>query len=68
MRDSEGQTVLTTDGLLTSGTSGPPFHIHFHQREEGIVKAGSVGAQIRNEKTVVRAGATAVFPAGVVHK
>ena len=68
MRDSEGQTVLTIDGSLPPGTSGPPLHIHFQQREEGIVKAGSVGAQIGNKKTVVRAGGTAVFPAEVVHK
>jgi len=68
VRDSEGQTVLTIDGSLPPGTSGPPLHIHFQQREEGTVRAGSLGAQIGNVKTVVRAGGTAVFPAGVVHK
>ena len=68
MSDSEGQTVLTIDGSLPPGASGPPLHVHFHQREEGIVKAGSVGAQIGNQQTVVPAGGTAVFPAGVVHK
>lgn len=67
-RDADGQTVLTMDGSLPPGASGPPLHIHFQQREEGIVRAGSVGAQVGNQKTVVRAGGTAVFPAGVVHK
>ncbi len=32
-----------------------------------MVKAGSFGARIGDEKIVVRAGETAVFPAGVVH-
>src|SRR5437762_40994 len=47
--------------------SGPPVHVHFHQREEGRVTAGSLGARVGNEKLVVRAGGTGVFPAGVVH-
>jgi quercetin dioxygenase-like cupin family protein len=67
VRDAEGQTVLTIDGTLPPRMSGPPLHVHFHQREEGIVKAGSLGAQIGNEKVVVRTGGTSVFPAGVVH-
>ena len=47
--------------------TGPPLHVHFHQREEGLVKAGSLGARIGNEKIIVPAGKTSVFPAGVVH-
>ena len=67
VRDSEGQTILTVDGSLPARASGPPLHVHFHLREEGIVKAGSLGAQIGNEKVVIPAGGTGVFPAGVVH-
>jgi mannose-6-phosphate isomerase-like protein (cupin superfamily) len=67
VRDADGQIVLTIDGSLPPRLSGPPLHVHFHQREEGIVKAGSLGAQIGNEKIVVPAGGTGVFPAGVVH-
>ena len=48
--------------------SGPPLHIHFHEREEVIVKAGTLGAQIGTEKIIVPTGGTAVLPAGVVHK
>src|SRR5271157_2207360 len=47
--------------------SGPPVHMHFHQREEGGVKAGSLGARVGNEKIVVPIGGTGVFPAGAVH-
>src|SRR5579864_2386165 len=66
-RSAEGQIILVIDGSLPPGTSGPPPHIHFHLREEGSVKAGSLGAQIGKKKIVVPAGGAAVFPAGAVH-
>jgi len=67
VRDSRGQIVLSIEGSLPPRTSGPPPHVHFQQREEGCVKAGTVGARVGNEKIVVRTGESAVFPAGVVH-
>ena len=67
VRDAEGQTVLAIAGSLPPRMSGPPVHVHFHQGEEGGVKAGSLGARVGNEKVVVPAGGTAVFPAGVLH-
>ena len=42
-------------------------HVHFHQREEGCVKVGTLGARVGNERILVPAGESAVFPAGVVH-
>ncbi len=68
VRDSQGQTVLAIDGSLPPRASGPPLHVHFHEREEVTVKAGTLGAQIGNEKVVVPTGGSAAFPAGVVHK
>ena len=68
VRDSEGQTILALDGSLPPRADGPPLHTHFHQREEGIVKAGTLGAQVGTEKIIVPTGGTAVLPAGVVHK
>ena len=67
VRGTEGQTVLNIEGSLPPRMSGPPVHVHFHQREEGSVKAGLLGARVGNETIVVSAGGTAVFPAGVVH-
>ena len=67
VRDAEGQTVLTIDGSLPPRASGPPPHVHFHEREEGIVKAGTLGARIGNEKVILPAGGTALLPAGIVH-
>ena len=68
VRDSEGQTILALDGSLPPRADGPPLHIHFHQREEGIVKAGTLGAQVGTERSIVPTGGAAVLPAGVVHK
>ena len=67
VRDFSGQTVLTIDGSLPVGASGPPPHVHFHQREEGFVKAGTLGARVGNREIAVPAGESAVFPAGAVH-
>jgi len=68
MRDAQGQTILVIEGSLPPGASGPPAHVHFQQREEGTVKAGTLGARIGKETVRVPAGGTGVFPAGVVHK
>jgi mannose-6-phosphate isomerase-like protein (cupin superfamily) len=68
VHDAQGQIVLTLDGSLPPGSSGPPLHVHFHEHEEGIVKAGTLGAQVGTKKIVVPAGGTAVLPAGIPHR
>src|SRR5579864_8626868 len=68
VRDAQGQIVLKLDGSLPPRAGGPPLHVHFHQREEGQVKAGTLGAQVGKAKIVVPAGGTAVFAAGTRHK
>jgi hypothetical protein len=40
VHDPEGQIALTLDGSLPPRASGPPLHVHFHEHEEGIVRAG----------------------------
>ena len=66
-RDAEGRIVLALDGSLPPRMNGPPPHVHFRQREEGTVKAGSLGILVGSERGIVPAGGTAAFPAGVVH-
>ena len=66
-RDADGQIVLAIEGSLPPRSSGPPPHAHFHQREEGVVKAGTLGARLGKQTIRVSAGGTAVFPPGVVH-
>jgi mannose-6-phosphate isomerase-like protein (cupin superfamily) len=68
VRDGQGQIILALDGSLPPGSSGPPLHLHFHEHEEIIVKAGTLGAQIGTESVVVQAGGTAVLPAGLRHR
>jgi hypothetical protein len=65
--DADGQIILNIEGSLPPRASGPPLHVHFHQTEEGRVKAGTLGAQVGKQKIVVPTGETAVFAAGVVH-
>jgi len=67
VRDAKGQIVLTIEGSLPPRAKGPPVHVHFREREEGSVKAGTLGARVGNEKIVVTAPGSAVFAAGVVH-
>jgi quercetin dioxygenase-like cupin family protein len=67
VRDASGEEVLVIEGSLPPHSNGPPLHRHFQQREEGSVKAGTLGAQVAGEKIVVPAGGSAAFPAGVVH-
>ena len=68
VRDVQGQIILLLDGSMPPRTSGPPLHVHFHEREEIIVKAGTLGAQVGKEKIVVPAGGAAVMPAGAFHR
>jgi quercetin dioxygenase-like cupin family protein len=67
VREADGQVVLMIDGSLPPHSSGPPLHVHFREREEGVVKAGTIGARVGKEKIVRKAGESAAFPAGVVH-
>jgi quercetin dioxygenase-like cupin family protein len=68
VRDAGGRAILMIDGSLPPHASGPPLHVHFHQREEGTVKAGTLAAQVGREKIVVPTGGSGAFPAGVAHK
>jgi mannose-6-phosphate isomerase-like protein (cupin superfamily) len=67
VRDADGQTVLNIEGSLPARKNGPPLHVHFHQVEEFVVKAGSLGVQIGNEKSIVPTGGVGRFPTGVAH-
>lgn len=68
MREADGQVVLTIEGSLPPHMDGPPLHQHFQEREEGMVKAGMLGARVGDKELIVPAGGSAVFPAGVSHK
>jgi hypothetical protein len=65
---ADGQIILNIEGSLPPRASGPPLHVHFHQSEEGTVKAGTLGAQVGKLRIVVPTGGSAIFAAGVTHK
>jgi quercetin dioxygenase-like cupin family protein len=66
-RDVSGQVILIMEGSLPPRSNGPPLHVHFQEREEGFVQAGTLGARVGKQKLVVQTGGNPVFPAGVVH-
>ena len=66
-RDVSGQMILIVEGTLPPGSKGPPPHVHFREREEGRVQAGTLGARIGGQTTSVQTGGNALFPAEVVH-
>src|ERR1051326_1970082 len=66
-RDVSGQAILLIEGSLPPGSKGPPPHVHFQQREEGIVQAGTLGTRIGEQALIVQTGGNAAFPAGVLH-
>lgn len=66
-RDVSGQVMLIIEGSLPPRSDGPPSHVHFQQREEGRVQAGTLGARIGKQTLVVQTGEEASFPPGVVH-
>jgi len=68
VRDAQGKIVLFLDGTLPPRATGPPLHVHIKEREEGRVKAGTLGAQVGTEKVTVPAGGTVVLPAGLPHR
>ena len=42
--DAQGRIVVILEGTLPPGADGPPLHVHIQEREEGFVKAGTLGA------------------------
>jgi len=67
IRDADGRLILALEGSLPPGTNGPPPHIHFLEREEGVVQSGTLGAKCGDENLTLTTGGQAVFPAGTVH-
>ena len=67
-RDVEGRIVLYIDGTLPPKADGPPLHVHTQENEEGIVKAGTLGALVGTERITVSGGGTVTLPAGIAHR
>jgi quercetin dioxygenase-like cupin family protein len=68
VHDAQGRIVLILEGTLPQGADGPPLHVHIQEREEGVVKAGTLGALVGAEKIIVPTGGTVTLPAGIPHR
>jgi len=68
LHDSQGRIVLILEGTLPPGANGPPLHVHTRENEEGIVKAGTLGALVGTERITVPSGGTVTLPAGIAHR
>ena len=68
VHDAEGRIVLILEGTLPPGADGPPLHVHIQEHEEGVVKAGKLGALVGAEKIIVQTGGTVMLPAGIAHR
>ena len=69
VRDTQGQIVfIVPEGSLPAGADGPPLHVHIQEHEEGVVKAGTLGALVGAEKIIVPTGETVTLPAGIAHR
>ena len=62
------QVFLELEGSVPPKGEGPPLHVHLIEREEGEVVAGVMSAVVGGAAIKVRAGESAVFPAGVPHR
>ena len=65
---SNGQTWLALRGSLPPHRGGPPLHIHFHEHEEGEVRAGTLAAEVDGRRIEVATGGAASFAAGSAHR
>jgi quercetin dioxygenase-like cupin family protein len=68
LHDAQGRIVLILEGTLPPGANGPPLHVHTQENEEGIVKAGTLGALVGTERITVPGGGTVTLPAGIAHR
>jgi quercetin dioxygenase-like cupin family protein len=60
--------VLELEGSAPPKGEGPPLHVHVIEREEGQVVTGVLSAVVGGETIKIRAGESAIFPAGVPHR
>jgi quercetin dioxygenase-like cupin family protein len=67
VRGTDGGVIFLVDGSSPPHSAGPPVHVHLKEREDIVVKAGTVGAKVGKDATRLTSGGSVVIPAGVAH-
>jgi mannose-6-phosphate isomerase-like protein (cupin superfamily) len=65
---TDGQICLSLRGVLPPHRPGPPRHVHYEEEEEFRVVAGVLSAEVDGHQINVRAGGSAIFSPGSVHR
>jgi mannose-6-phosphate isomerase-like protein (cupin superfamily) len=64
----DGTVVLRLQGTLPPHREGPPLHIHYVEDEEGIVRAGTLAAEVDGQRLTFGPGERVWLPHGVPHR
>jgi quercetin dioxygenase-like cupin family protein len=68
VRTEDGVEELRLNGSLPAHRQGPPLHIHFEEDEYVEVVSGTLSASVDGKPLVIKAGGSAHFPKGSVHR
>jgi mannose-6-phosphate isomerase-like protein (cupin superfamily) len=64
----DGQVVLSLRGTLPPHRQGPPLHIHHLEDEAGVVRAGTLSAELGGKRLKAEAGEDVFLPKGIPHR
>jgi len=62
------QVWLELKGTLPAGQQGPPLHTHVAEDEEGVVRSGTLGAELNGRRLTAGPGERVSLPRGSIHK
>jgi mannose-6-phosphate isomerase-like protein (cupin superfamily) len=63
-----GELCLELHGSVPARRPGPPLHIHYQENEEGMVVRGTLSVELDGRRMEIKAGETALLPAGLPHR
>ena len=65
---ADGTPIVRVRAHLPPGCETKPMRVHLHQVEDGVVRAGTLGARVGGVVTMVPPGGRVELPAGVEHR
>lgn len=64
----DGAQAFALWGTLPAHRQGPPLHVHHLEDEEGLIKEGTLSAEVDGRRLTVGRGETVRLPRGVRHR